>query len=216
MGSDQSHLSAVVAAVVFFALASPLALAQPTLLPGPVSVGVSLGAPTFLNFHVRSVLSRFFEVETATGGLVLPLSTMRISVWNLDATMRYFHRGSIFFIGLTARYFGLGIDGSSSLIRTDEAATDETPKARLGGVYIVPSVGLRFQLRPGLSLFFDLGLQLPLVTFGKIQSSRATSPLGEAPSQIYVELERASGRALSYLARTTLPTVSLFRLSWEI
>jgi hypothetical protein len=139
-----------------------------------------------------------------------------VAVWNLDLTARYTRTPSWLTFGLTARYLGLGVNGRAIGVPAAEATADEGPRIRLGVLALVPQVGLKFEVQPGLLLLFDVGVQIPLITGGSITSSRAVAPVGPAPSTLYEELGRAAPRTLSHLARFPLPTVSLFRLSWEI
>ena len=147
---------------------------------------------------------------------MIPLPSYTVQQWNFDATTRYFHKGRIFFIGLTLRYLGIGIDGGSVLVKTDEVTSNEAPEIRIGGIYAVPHVGVRIRVGKSMTMSFDLGLQLAFFTFGSIHSSRLTSPMSGASSSIYQELDRAAGRPLAWLARTPLPAVSLFALSWDL
>lgn len=226
MGVDQSRLFALILAV-FGLLASPVSAGEVSQAQGtttherswlgPLRMGFSMGAPAILNLRLDAEVGDDLELGLAWGGMVVPLPSIQLQQWNADLSGRYFHKGRTFFTGLTFRYLGVGVDGRSVLARSSEdAATEENPELRMGGLYIVPHVGCRFKVSRRMTLSFDLGLQLPIFTFGSIHSSRATQPTGAGPSEIYQEIDRASSRPLSWLARTPIPAVSLFALTWDL
>lgn len=223
MGFIQPHLlvalCSILAPPVFAAEQTAAPGVAPVVLkawPGPWRMGFSVGAPAVLNARLDTVISPDFEAGLAWGGVILPLPSFVVTQWNIDATFRYFHLGKYFFVGVTLRYLGVGIDGRSLLVKTDEISTGETPEFRMGGLYAIPQLGLRFRIGKSMTLGFDVGLQLAFYTFGSIHSSRLTAPVGDGPSSIYQELDRASRRPLSWMARIPVPTVSLFTLSWDL
>jgi hypothetical protein len=230
LGADQPHLPALIlaAAMSLGVLVGPSIRAEevsqiavsPDPEPswwGPVRFGFSIGAPAILNLRLDSEIRDDLELGLAWGGMVVPLPSIQIQQWNVDLAARYFHTGKTFFVGMTLRYLGVGVDGRSILVRsTESVTTEENPEMRLGGLYAVPHVGLRFKVGKKMTLSFDLGLQLPLFTFGSIHSSRLNAPVGSGPTDTFTDIQRASSRPLSWMARTPVPAVSLFALTWDL
>jgi hypothetical protein len=86
----------------------------------------------------------------------------------------------------------------------------------MGTLALVPAFGIQIPLKKNRNLSFEIGIQLSLMAYGEVSSSRSARPWSFAPSGPYLQPNPSTNLALQNLARIPFPSISLFRISWEI
>lgn len=122
----------------------------------------------------------------------LDVMSVHTSYWALAGDLRFFFMRGPFYFGVRAGVQHLGANASATVARVGtfvEAVTVDT-------VFANPRLGLLYTWSPGLSLGFEVGVQVPLTS--KIASTQLM------PQQVT--------SLASTLGRSVLPTVDLLRV----
>ncbi len=143
----------------------------------------------------------------------IPNKQTTVDLFNVQAGARWFPFASwLFFYGSFGyRNFNISTDVSSFKVEDETIASSGT--INLPAFYFAPGMGMIFELSESLSIGFDLGLQLPLISSGTLSFNDAATGENSNNSD---QLKVNSGNAMGRISGLILPELTLCRLSWRL
>lgn len=182
---------------------------------------VSIGIPHPLTGAVDLVYADLVALSLSAGRAGTELDETDIEIRNWDIALRWFPFGGSFFLG--AAFGEQGIVGKrTETLDVDAGGTTlkvpTTVRLEIESKYFTPQLGWFARFDSGLTLGFDIGVQLPSSAKSDLQTSFANvSAAGEAAvkaSEEYKETEKDVKDAAELIGEKAIPYVNLIRVGW--
>ena len=190
---------------------------------GPLRVGptIQIGLPHLVNYGLDLLYKKTWGVGFSTGKYSTSLSSTNIQLANWDLRGRWHPWNGSFFLGAAYGQQELFGEAKQNLALTANGVSLTVPTTLQVDVktnYLTPHLGWFAVWDSGLTLGFELGLQIPVtssdsvnVAFSNVSPSQEASV--KASSQ-YLSAKKKVDDAAKLLGKQVFPYITLIRLGW--
>ncbi len=180
-----------------------------------IDAGLSAPQPVQLGFqaYTRDDLRWFGEL----GFFTFSAGERGATIYGLQGGFRWFPGTSGgdhgFYASAAAGYQHARVSAVLSALKIEDETIADAAVIRFSSIFVSPAVGYVFRLTEKVTLACELGVQIPLLSFGDLYLKNDSNGQNSDNSDL---LSVNSRNYISRLANIPLPQITFFRLSWAL